>query len=96
MAAELLTLVDAGTIRVIDILILARDAEGVVEAMERSDVGDLGELQAIEAELAELLVEEDVEHLAAAMGRTAWLACSSTRMCRPRHSHQPRGARVDS
>jgi len=67
MAKELLALVDAGTIRVIDILILAKADDGSIEAMELSDVGDLGELQALEAELAELLAEEDVVHLAAAM-----------------------------
>ena len=73
MAAELLALVDAGTIRVIDVLILTKDADGAVEAMELSDVGELGELQAVEAELAELLAAEDVAHLAAAMdpGSTA-------------------------
>jgi Family of unknown function (DUF6325) len=67
MAAELLALVDAGTIRVIDILILAKDADGSIEAMELGDVGDLGPLQDLEAQLAELLAEEDVVHLAAAM-----------------------------
>ena len=67
MAAELLALVDSGTIRVIDVLILTKDEDGSVEAAELSDVGELGELQAIEAQLAELLAEEDVEHLAAAM-----------------------------
>ena len=67
MAKELLALVDNGTIRVIDILILAKADDGTVDAIELSDVGDLGELQALEAELAELLAEEDVEHLAAAM-----------------------------
>ena len=73
MAAELVALVDAGTIRVIDILILTKNADGTVEAMELSDVADLGPLQAIEAQLAELLAEEDVAHLAAAMepGSTA-------------------------
>jgi hypothetical protein len=73
MAAELLRLVDAGTIRVIDVLILTKDAEGNVEADEFSDVGELGELQALETQLAELLAEEDVAHLAAAMdpGSTA-------------------------
>jgi hypothetical protein len=73
MAKELLALVDAGTIRVIDILIITKDADGTVEAMELSDVGELGELQRIEGELAELLAEEDVENLAAAMepGSTA-------------------------
>jgi Family of unknown function (DUF6325) len=67
MAAELLALVDSGTIRVIDVLILTKDEDGAVDAMELSDVGELGELQALEAELAELLAEDDVEHLAAAM-----------------------------
>ena len=47
MAAELLALVDAGTIRVIDVLILTKDENGAVEAMELSDVGELGELQAL-------------------------------------------------
>jgi hypothetical protein len=67
MARELVKLVDAGTIRVVDILILQKDADGSVEAMELSDVGELGELQAIEAQLAELLAEEDVVNLAACM-----------------------------
>jgi hypothetical protein len=73
MAAELRALVDSGTIRVIDVLILTKDADGAVEATELSDAGDLGELQAIEAEMGELLAAEDVEHLAAAMdpGSTA-------------------------
>ena len=64
---ELVALVEAGTIRVVDALILAKDADGSVEAMELSDIDDLGPLVQIEAELAELLAEEDVEHLAAAM-----------------------------
>jgi hypothetical protein len=67
MAAELLALVDSGTIRVIDIVILTKDEHGTVEAVELADAGELGELQALEAELAELLAEEDIEHLAAAM-----------------------------
>ena len=67
MVEELLKLVDGGTIRVVDILILAKDETGAVEAMELSDADDLGPLAAVEAELAELLAEEDVEHLAAAM-----------------------------
>jgi hypothetical protein len=73
MTTELRALVDSGTIRVIDVLILTKDADGTVEATELSDAGELGELQAIEAELAELLAEDDVEHLAAAMepGSTA-------------------------
>jgi hypothetical protein len=73
MAAELLKLVDAGTIRVIDVLILDKNEDGSVEATELSDIEQLGEMQSIEAELAELLAAEDVDHLAASMepGSTA-------------------------
>jgi hypothetical protein len=73
MAEELLALVDGGLIRVVDVLILFKDENGEVDAMELSDVEDLGPLQALEVELAELLAEEDVIHLAAAMepGSTA-------------------------
>jgi len=73
MAAELVALTDSGTIRVIDALVLTKDEDGSVDAMELSDVGELGELRNIEAQLAELLAADDVEHLAAAMepGSTA-------------------------
>ena len=73
MAKELLALVEAGTIRVIDVLILTKSEDGTVDAMELSDIPNLGELQVLEAQLAELLAADDVEHLAAAMepGSTA-------------------------
>jgi hypothetical protein len=73
MAKELRALVDSKTIRVIDVLILTKDADGSVEATELSDVDELGELETIEAELAELLAADDVAQLAVAMepGSTA-------------------------
>jgi hypothetical protein len=73
MASELLKLVDAGTIRVIDVLILDKNEDGSVEATELADIEELGEMQSIETELAELLAADDVAHLAAAMesGSTA-------------------------
>ena len=73
MAKELLALVDAGTIRVIDVLILQKNEDGSVDSTEFSDIEELGELQVLEAELAELLAEDDVLNLAAAMdpGSTA-------------------------
>lgn len=73
MVEELVSLVEAGTIRMIDMLILVKDDDGSIEAMELSDIDELGPLQTIEAELAELLAEDDVVHLAAAMdpGSTA-------------------------
>ena len=73
MAKELLALVDQGIIRVIDMLILTKAEDGTVTATELSDIAELGELETLEAQLAELLAEDDVEHLAAAMepGSTA-------------------------
>jgi len=73
MANELIALVDSGTIRVIDVVILTKNDDGTVDAAELGDIAELGELQAMEAQLAELLAADDIEHLAAAMepGSTA-------------------------
>jgi hypothetical protein len=67
MAAELAALAESGTIRVLDVLILQKDADGSVEALEIDDLDGVDELQALETEIAEILAEEDVVHLAAAM-----------------------------
>jgi hypothetical protein len=66
-ADELLRLHDAGTIRIMDIVILQKGQDGTVMAQELGDLADLGDLQRIEAELVQTLAEEDVDHLAAAM-----------------------------
>jgi hypothetical protein len=67
MADELVRLHDAGTIRVMDVLILAKGDDGAVQAMELSDLENLGELGRLEAQMAETLAEDDVLNLAAAM-----------------------------
>ena len=66
-AEELLRLHDAGIIRVMDILILQKGEDGTVMAQELGDLDELGELTRLEAQLAQTLAEEDVDHLAAAM-----------------------------
>ena len=73
MARELVALVDRGTIRIIDLLVLVKNEDGSIDGMELEDLEELGELRRLEAELAELLAEEDVVNLAAAMdpGSTA-------------------------
>jgi hypothetical protein len=73
MAEELVKLVNSGTIRLIDVLILTKNDDGTVDAMELSDIEELGELETLETQLAELLAEDDVAHLANAMepGSTA-------------------------
>jgi hypothetical protein len=67
MAAEIAKLVDAKVIRVLDLLILQKDADGTLEAVEIDDLDQVDELRVAETQLAELLAEEDVVHLAAAM-----------------------------
>ncbi|HEX6955239.1 MAG TPA: DUF6325 family protein [Agromyces sp.] len=67
VADELVKLVEAGTIRLIDALVLTKGEDGTVDAMELEDLEDLGALQQLEAELADFLAAEDVAHLAAAM-----------------------------
>ena len=66
IAEEIVRLVDAGTIRVLDMIVITKDADGSIDAVEISD-DDLGPLTAIEAGLAGLLAEDDVAYLAAEM-----------------------------
>ena len=62
IAPALLDLVERDLIRVLDLLVLKKDADGSLEAFELSDLddGEIGELRTYEAELAMLLSEEDV------------------------------------
>ena len=73
MAAELVSLVNAGTIRLLDLLMLRKADDGTFEAFEIDDLDEVDELRALEGEIAEILAAEDVAHLAAAMenGSTA-------------------------
>jgi uncharacterized protein DUF6325 len=66
-AAELVRLHEAGIIRIMDVLILQKAADGTVMAQELGDLEDLGALARLETELAQTLAEEDVANLAAAM-----------------------------
>jgi hypothetical protein len=69
IAPALLDLVDRDLIRVLDLLVLKKDADGSLEAFELSDLdeGEIGELRTYESELAMLLSEEDVTSIAAAI-----------------------------
>ena len=65
MAKELTALVDRGLVRVLDLLLLRKDADGSVEVDElhERDESELGQLRAMEADLAMLLAEEDVAEI---------------------------------
>ena len=67
IARELLSLVDAEVVRLLDLLIITKDEAGNVDALELDDLEQAGELARLETEIAEVLAEEDVVHLAEAM-----------------------------
>ncbi len=67
MAAELAKLVDAGIIRILDLMVLVKDEKGEIDALELEDLESTDELRVAETELAELLAADDVADLAAAM-----------------------------
>ena len=67
MATELAALVEKGVIRVLDLLILAKDADGNIEAMEIDDLDAVDEIVHLEADVAEILSADDVALLAEAM-----------------------------
>jgi len=73
MAKELGKLVDTGTIRVLDLIVLVKDENGGIDAIEIDDLDQLDELRTAETQLADLLAADDVADLAAAMepGTTA-------------------------
>jgi hypothetical protein len=83
MAAELARLVESGTIRVLDLLIVQEADDGTVEALEIDDLDDdedaADELRGLETEIAEVLAAEDVVHLAEAMENGTRPASSSGR-----------------
>src|SRR5687768_12907387 len=69
IAPALHDLVDRGLVRVLDLLVLKKDADGSIEAFEMSDLDDteIGQLRSYESELAMLLSEDDVIAIAEAI-----------------------------
>jgi hypothetical protein len=67
MASELKKLMDSHTVRVLDLVVLTKNADGSVEAAELRDVDDsvAGQLREAERDLAVLLAESDIEKLGA-------------------------------
>jgi hypothetical protein len=67
MAEELARLSESGTIRILDMLILQKNDDGSVDALEIDEVPGVDEIRALEANVAEILAADDVVHLAEAM-----------------------------
>jgi hypothetical protein len=67
LATELASLVEAELIRVLDLMILAKDSNGEVDVLEFEDLDDLGDLSVLEGQLAEVFSADDVAFVAEAM-----------------------------
>jgi len=69
IAPALSDLVDRDLIRVLDLIVLKKDADGAIEAFEISDLeeSEVGGLRAEVDDLAMLLSEDDVVNVAAAL-----------------------------
>jgi hypothetical protein len=67
MVAELTKLVDNKTIRLLDLIIVRKDEDGSIDAVEVDDLDVADDVRALEADLAEILAADDVANLAEAM-----------------------------
>jgi hypothetical protein len=66
-AEELAKLAESGIIRILDVLILVKNDDGSVDAMELDETPAVDAIRALEADIAEILAAEDVALLAEAM-----------------------------
>ena len=67
IAPELGKLVDNGTIRVLDLVFITKDADGNVGAVEFEDHDDVALFNALEGEIGGLISEEDIDYVGAAL-----------------------------
>jgi len=69
MASELRALVQRGTVQVLELLFVKKEADGSLEGFESHEfeAGELGELRELESQLAVVLAAEDVEAIGAAL-----------------------------
>ena len=64
IAPELGKLVDSGTIRILDLVFITKDADGNVEAIEFEDHEDVALFNALEGDVGGLISAEDIEYAA--------------------------------
>jgi hypothetical protein len=87
IAPQLLDLVDRDIVRVLDLVIITKEADGSFDAVELSDLDDseAGEFARLETELAEILSADDVASAAVALepGSTAALLVYENKWAAP-------------
>jgi hypothetical protein len=64
IAPELMALVESGTVRILDLIFIGKDAEGDVLAFEIDELGDAG-FDQLPGEVGGLIGPEDIEFVAA-------------------------------
>jgi hypothetical protein len=64
IAPELVALVESGTVRILDLIFIGKDADGSVVAFEIDELADFANL---DGEVGGLISPEDVEHAAASL-----------------------------
>ena len=67
IAPELGKLVESGTIRILDLVFMMKDADGNVQAVEFDDDDDLALFNALDGEVGGFISEEDVAYAADAL-----------------------------
>jgi hypothetical protein len=67
IAPELAKLIDGGTIRILDLVFIMKDADGNVEALDFEDHDDVALFRALDGEVGGMISEEDIEYAASAL-----------------------------
>jgi hypothetical protein len=67
IAPALAQLIDDGTIRIIDLAFITKDADGNAVAVEFDEQGDLAAFAEIDAEIGGVIGDEDIAHAAEAL-----------------------------
>jgi hypothetical protein len=67
IAPELIALVESGTVRILDLIFIGKDADGSVVSFEIDELDELAGFGAMDAEVGGLISPEDVEYAAAAL-----------------------------
>ena len=87
IAPELGKLVESGTIRILDLVFITKDADGNVAAIEFEDHDDVALFAALDGEVGGLISEEDIEYAGRRRSsRTRRPPCSSGRTSGRRRS----------
>ena len=79
IAPELAKLIDSNTVRVLDLLFIAKDTEGAVTSIEFDQLDELQAFADLDGEVGGVITSEDIAHVGASPSPTARSQCWSGR-----------------